>query len=78
LKKKKDNNALFIETSIKEGTNIDSSLVDLCKQMILNLEIELMNNSLSSANYNVRNNNIKLGLNDSSRKKYAEFKKTCC
>ncbi len=70
MKNKKDNNALFIETSIKEGTNIDSSLVDLCKQMILA-------NQLSQIAVNT-SKNLKFSLNNQNISKFSNLKKRCC
>ena len=64
---------MFVETSIKDG-NIDETLVDLCKLMINNLENELKCNTLSSLD----NSNIKLGINDLSRKRFSEMKRKCC
>jgi len=70
LKFAKDNGALFIETSIKEGTNIDSSLVDLCKQMIIANQLSQITVSTTK--------NLKFGLNDQKTINFSNLKKRCC
>jgi len=76
LKFAKDYKALFVETSIKENTNVEKCLIDLTKLMIANLENELVTNNLNSSSWKNKNqSNIKMTMNHLNSKK---FKENCC